>query len=306
MSLSKIATSTGLMIASAFSAGLFATSANATQMVSDLVPKQWQVVTRSVEIRDKMYSTNLYGDSAQFQVLFENNGTPTSLVIGDLAVNSDSFSCRSPQAGDDLGSMDPTYTQICSFDPKLLLTNGSGTQESPLDYWMRVKMAQSTGRSVILRYQQPIAPQCSDSTTTTTYNPLNTCGVLSSDISFSDNNIHKPHTSYSGSNWAPLAIKGQTYTVKLDVRQGKVEVVNGIKLKVSGAINADPNVEVLEGIEFNPSCSNFESDSTLPVGVYTCTFTVGEDGFIHIPLKRVGSGSRRVITTITNVTSSGL
>lgn len=289
------------LLALSFLTGFFSATANATQYVADLVPQEWLEINRSVEVRQKLYSTNLYGAEAEVQVMFKQNGSPVTFSPNQLAVNADSFSCRLPDANDDLGSLDSNYAKVCNFTPKLLLTNGDGNNESWREYWMRIKLTNASGRSVALRHLQPVSPHCDVSGNVDAYNRLNSCQTVVSDLTFNNNLIHKPRVSYGGDQWAPLALKNNTYRVTLDVRKGKVELINGIKLKVSASIPAEPNDELLDGAEFLTECA-LEKGLVMPVGVYTCEFTAADDGFVHIPLQRVGINERRVITTLQNIT----
>lgn len=291
---------TALLAAAALSSGLFSATANAAQFVADLVPQQWLEINRSVDVRQKLYSTNLYGATAEVQVNFKDNGVPTPFTVDQLAVNSESFNCRGTQAGDLLGTLDPATTQVCTFVPKLLLNNGIGGTEAWPEYWMRIKIANAANRSVTLRHRQPVAPQC-DNSAASGYNPLNSCTTVVSDLTFAHNQIIKPRVSYNSLLWAPLAVKNKTYRVTLDVRRGKVALINGLKLKVSGSLVADPNDELLDGADFTtPNCI-LEKGGELAIGVYTCDFVAADHGFIHIPLQRVGLDDRRVITTITRL-----
>lgn len=295
------------LLAATLVSGIFTANANATQFVADLVPKEWVEINRSVDVRQKLYSANLYGASAEVQIMFKNSGTPTIFNVDQLAVNSTIFTCRGTQVGDVLGTLDPTTTQVCSFAPQLLLTNGANLGEQWGEYWMRIKLKNATDRSVTLRHLQPVSPQCSNSGGPA-YNPLTSCEVVTHDLSFNNNQIFKPRVLFAGEAWAPLAIKNNKYRVRLQVvsngtpSNSKVELVNGLKLKVSGSIPAEPNEELLDGAEFTTSCI-MEKGGTLAVGVHECEFVAADDGFMHIPLKRIGTtGQRRVITTITNIT----
>src|SRR5690606_36859452 len=133
---SKWILSTSLAVSAVMSAGV-TLSAHASQYVADLVHSEWKEIARAVEVRQKMHSSNLYGNSAELQMMFLNNGSPALFDMTQLSVNSDSFSCRLP-AGEDLGSLNSAYTQICRFEPKLLLTTPDSL-EAVRDYWMRVK-----------------------------------------------------------------------------------------------------------------------------------------------------------------------
>src|SRR5690606_34133119 len=112
--------------------------------------------------------------------------------------------------------LNSAYTQICSFEPKLLLTTPDSL-EAVRDYWMRVKFDNLAGRSVKLRHLQPVSPHCDAAGNPAAYNRLNSCTTMSSTITINNNQLHKPRLSMYGQVWAPLVLKNNTYKVTLKV-----------------------------------------------------------------------------------------
>jgi hypothetical protein len=204
---------------------------------------------------------------------------------------------------------DASFTKFCDFTPMATLTGSDTlTLEEVREYTMRVNFKKATGRSVLLGYNRPSDRHCDVNNQDASYDPLGTCGTVSKTVTLTNNQPQKPFVNYDGLQWTPLALKNNTYEVTLRLSSNnsnkKVQVVNGLKLKVSGQVSdASPNDELLEGAEF-PSACVFETQTTLVRNVdYTCTFTAEEDGFIHIPLKKAGNltGNRSVAVTITNL-----
>lgn len=302
MSVTPKALTTGIIFNAAITAALISPLAQADQYVADLVPSTWDQIERQVVVRQKMYSANLYGDLAHFQIMLESSGQPTAFDIGEIAVNGDDLACRAPNLGEDIGNLSFDFTRICTFTPELTFSRISGgvtVLETARDYWMRIKFNNAANRSVQVRYEQPEERNCSST------NPIiaNACDSFQKTVSLGNNQIKKPSEAYNGLQWVPLALKNNSYHVKLVVSGGKVLVENGLKLKVSGSPTASPNDELLAGAEFSGTC-DFEQQVTLPNGTYECDFLAEDDGFIHLPLKRSGtSGTRQVAVTITNTTT---
>ena len=306
-----------LLIGAALSIGTIGSTAQASQYVSDVTPSATEdkEETRQLDNQVKMVSRNLYGADADIYIMFKQSGSPVDFNKNYLAFNvnidgsnpNDIEVACSPALSGSVGpSQDYTKTNLCTFSPKILMgkehSGSAATLDEVRDYLMRIKFEQAANRDVVLFYSQPIEPQCDDSGAPN-YNPMATCTSATSTITWNNGNIVKPSVTHNSLQWTPLVVRNQKYKVTLDVRKGNVRVVHGIKVKVSGERFADQNDELLDGFKFD-SC-DFKDDAILAPtsGVDpSCTFTAQTTGFVHIPLKRSGSGERKVITTIENIT----
>lgn len=318
MSKTNFPASKKFLLGTALSIGIFSPLAQAGQYVSDITPgaTEDREETRQLDNQVKMVSRNLYGSDANIYIMFKHNGSPIPFNKNYLSfnVNIDSGNPNdinvdcSPAAPGYVGpNQDYSNTSLCTFSPKILMGREQSGSVAVLDevrdYLMRIKFEQETNRDVVLFYSQPIEPQCDDSGAPN-YNPMDTCTSANKTITWNHGNIVKPSVTHASLQWTPLVVRNQKYKVTLDVRKGDVQIVHGIKVKVSGERFADQNDELLDGFKFD--VCDFKDDVTLSPTSGTdpsCTFTAQTTGFIHIPIKRTnGGGERKVIATIENIT----